>query len=219
MLVISKPIIILYKKTALFLRQYHEVYKRSSPKERTDSSELTKAMPVRNRKYFCVFAHFGGRFSSIFFKKGKKKILPALYRCGNQSKKRWSELLVIIHVQNRDRSKSLVTSKSEQHCRAPICPHPAWAPDQDIFMHPHFFRSVESKVQVGTEDVGSGFFAARSHSRGSAGWRCLSAASPCSSPANNTSLQLPCLIWRDTWLTFCFTWGMSLPACHTDMKI
>lgn len=48
------------------------------------------------------------------------------------------------------------------------------------------------------------------------GW-CLSAAAPWSS--NKRSPELPSLIWRDIWLTVCFTWGISLPTCHSDMKI
>lgn len=49
----SKPIIIPYKNTILSLQQYYEVCKRPSPKEQTDSSQLTQAMPTRIRKYFC----------------------------------------------------------------------------------------------------------------------------------------------------------------------
>lgn len=67
MLVFSKPIIIPYENTILSPQQDYEVCKRPSPKEQTDSSELTQAMPARNRKYFFVILCRITRILLIFY--------------------------------------------------------------------------------------------------------------------------------------------------------
>lgn len=81
-------------------------------------------------------------------------------------------------------------SNAAAHCRALVPTHPVRGPDQDmlqllIFMRSHFFCSAESKVQVGTEDLGRDAqlvfalmcsleahlsLAAQRRSQGSTGW-------------------------------------------------
>lgn len=229
---------ILCKKRALFPQPYYEVCKRSSPKEQTDSSELTQAMPAGNRKDLWVMSYLllCTFWREIFKYSLKERKKSCLLFTGVEIKTRRDEMnCQWSSVYKTGTDQSLLPIAEVSSTLEGSCPHPSFIQlghqgtlQLLIVTHPHFFCSVESKVQVGTGDLGSG---GQLGFVSYAAWKCtqvwLLRSAPSSlrgwmmPPMQLTNQQYipwaPCLIWRNTWL--CFTWGIVLHTCHGVMRI
>lgn len=208
-----------YKKTALFSHPYYEVCKRSSPKERTDSSELTQAMPLRNRKDLWVMSYlllctFWRETFKYSLKERKNLAFSLQMWKSKQGGVKWtvSDHLSAKQGQTKVFCPSLkwAVSNAAAHWKATVPAHPVRAPDRGTAFNSHTptFFLFHRKQSAGGDRRPGEWWAARVFASYAA-WKrtqvqlLRSARSSlwvewclrCRSPANSTSHEL--LAWLE----------------------